>query len=98
MSLGSLMISKLSPRSLTSSGSASSVASSRSSSLSDLPPSCALGTTTTPLRLNIREVEPTSAMVPPLRPTATRTSEADRFRLSVRHSISRAMPAGPYAS
>ena len=25
-------------------------------------------------------------------------AEAERFRLSVRHSISRAMPAGPYAS
>ena len=53
---------------------------------------------TTPLRLNIRAVDPTSAMVPPLRVTATRTSEAERFRLSVRHSISSAIPAGPYAS
>ena len=37
-------------------------------------------------------------MVPPFRVTATRTSEAERFRLSVRHSMSRATPAGPYAS
>ncbi len=91
------MISKLSPRSLISSGSASKVASSRSSS-ETVRPSCSLAKVTTPLRLNIRAVDPTSAIVPPLRVTATRTSEAQRFRLSVRHSISSAIPAGPYAS
>ena len=66
--------------------------------LGELRPSCSLATVTTPLRLNIRAVEPASAIVPPLRVTATRTSEAERLRLSVRHSISSAMPAGPYAS
>ena len=39
-------------------------------------------------------VEPASAIVPPLRVTAIRTSEAERLRLSVRHSMSRAMPTG----
>ncbi len=73
------------------------VASRMSSSVSSRP-SCSLATVTTPLRLNIRAVEPASAIVPPLRVTAIRTSEAERLRLSVRHSISNAMPAGPYAS
>ena len=34
-------------------------------------------------------------MLPPLRVTATRTSVAARFRLSVRHSIMIATPLGP---
>jgi hypothetical protein len=37
-------------------------------------------------------------MEPPLRVMATRTSEAARLRLSVRHSTSTATPPGPYPS
>ena len=55
-------------------------------------------TTTTPLRVNSRETEPGSAMVPPLRVTAVRTSMAARFLLSVRHSTSSATPPGAYPS
>ena len=39
--------------------------------------------------------DPGSAIVPPLRVTATRTSDAARFRLSERHSIKIATPPGP---
>ena len=53
------------------------------------------GTMTTPLRLNRYDTLPGSAIDPPLRVTATRTSEAARFRLSVRHSIMMATPFGP---
>ena len=55
----------------------------------------ALVTITTPLRLNIYETEPGSAIEPPLRVTATRTSEAARLRLSDKHSIIKATPFGP---
>ena len=41
---------------------------------------------------------PGSAIVPPLRVNATRTSRAARLRLSVRHSMSIATPFGPYPS
>ena len=61
-----------------------------------LPPrSWAFSTTTTPLRVNRRDTEPGSAIVPPLRVTAVRTSMAARLRLSVRHSTSNATPWGP---
>ena len=53
---------------------------------------------TTPLRLNRYETDPGSAIVPPLRVSAMRTSEAARLRLSVRHSMSTATPLGPYPS
>ena len=49
-------------------------------------------TSTTPFRLNKYETEPGSAMLPPLRVTATLTSEAARFRLSDKHSIISATP------
>ena len=52
----------------------------------------------TPLRLKRYETEPGSAIVPPLRVTATRTSDAARLRLSERHSIMIATPLGPYPS
>ena len=39
--------------------------------------------------------DPGSAIEPPLRVSATRTSVAARLRLSVRHSISTATPLGP---
>src|SRR3954453_20327790 len=92
-SVGSLTTSNESPRSLISSAPASSTASIRSSS--DSP---ALGTITTPLRLNRYDTLPASAKVPPLRVSAVRTSVAARLRLSVRHSISIATPFGPYPS
>ena len=41
--------------------------------------SCVFGTTTMPLRVNRRETEPGSAIVPPLRVTAVRTSIAARL-------------------
>ena len=50
------------------------------------------------MRLNRYDTEPGSAIDPPLRVIATRTSEAARLRLSVRHSISTATPPGPYPS
>jgi len=56
---------------------------------------CSFATVTTPLRVNSRCTDPPSAMVPPLRVTATRTSEIERLRLSVRHSMRIATPAGP---
>ncbi|KOU15167.1 hypothetical protein ADK52_36090 [Streptomyces sp. WM6372] len=90
MSVGSLMISKVSPLSLTSSAPASSTVSRTSSSESS-----PLGSRTTPLRLNRYETEPGSAIEPPLRVMATRTSDAARLRLSVRHSMSTATPFGP---
>ena len=37
-------------------------------------------------------------MEPPWRVTATRTSDAARFLLSVRHSMYSAVPCGPRAS
>src|SRR5919107_4406628 len=83
-----------SPRSLTSSAPASSTAASTSSS--EIP-SC-FGTITTPLRLNRNDTDPGSAIVPPLRVIAVRTSDAARLRLSVRHSTSSATPPGPYPS
>ena len=86
--------SNASPRSLTSSAPASSVASRMSSSLT-VRPSCSIGTTTTPLRWKRNETDPGSASEPPLRVIAVRTSMAARFRLSVRHSMSIATPAGP---
>ncbi len=93
-SVASEITSKASPRSLTSSAPASSVASSTSSSETSLP-SCSMGTSTTPLRLKRKETEPGSASEPPLRVITVRTSMAARLRLSVRHSISIATPAGP---
>ncbi len=60
--------------------------------------SCSLETTTTPLRVNRNDTLPGSAMVPPLRVTATRTSLAARLRLSVRHSMSTATPPAAYPS
>ncbi len=80
--------------SLTSSAPASSTAISTSSS----PSLSLLGTITTPLRLNRYDTDPASAIDPPLRVKATRTSEAARFRLSVRHSTSSATPPGAYPS
>ena len=56
------------------------------------------GTITTPLRVNRYATEPGSAIDPPLRVIAVRTSEAARLRLSVRHSTSTATPPGPYPS
>ncbi len=50
---------------------------------------------TTPLRLNRYDTEPGSAIEPPLRVIAVRTSAAARLRLSVRHSMSTATPFGP---
>ena len=79
-----------SPASLTSSAPASSTAIITSSSV--VP---SLGTMTTPLRENRYDTEPGSAICPPLRVNATRTSAAARLRLSVRHSTSTAMPPGP---
>src|SRR5918998_3822313 len=93
-SVGSETTSKDSPRLLTSSAPASSTAASTSSSET---PSC-WGTITTPLRLNRNDTDPGSAIVPPLRVIAVRTSEAARLRLSVRHSTTRATPPGPYPS
>ena len=87
---GSEMISKLSPRSLISSAPASSTAVSTSSSVSPF-----FSSVTTPLRENRYDTEPGSAMLPPLRVIATRTSPAARLRLSVRHSTSTATPLGP---
>ena len=58
-------------------------------------PSWATGTMTTPLRLKRNDTEPGSASEPPLRVIAVRTSIAARLRLSVRHSMSIATPAGP---
>ncbi len=85
---------KDSSNSLTSSTPASRVASSTSSSPTSRP-SWSLGTITTPLREKSRETEPGSAIVPPLRVTAVRTSMAARLRLSVRHSTRKATPCGP---
>ena len=48
----------------------------------------------TPLRWNMYDTEPGSAIVPPLRVIAVRTSIAARLRLSVRHSTSSATPPG----
>ena len=92
---GSERISKDSPERTTSSASAppSSTASSRPSSV--LP---SAGRRTRPLRSKRKETEPESAMVPPLRVTAARTSAAARFLLSVRHSTSSAEPWGPRTS
>ena len=42
--------------------------------------------------LNREETEPGSAILPPFRVTATRTSDAALFRLSDKHSISNATP------
>ena len=81
----------------TASAPASSVASRTSSSVTVRLPWWT-GTTMTPLRLNRKDTEPESAMVPPLRVTAARTSAAARFLLSVRHSTSRAEPWGPRTS
>ncbi|SIJ71302.1 Uncharacterised protein [Mycobacteroides abscessus subsp. abscessus] len=86
-SVASEMTSKVSPSSLTSSAPASRVASTMASS--SVP---SAGTTMTPLRLKLYDTEPGSAIDPPLRVTATRTSEAARLRLSVRHSMSSATP------
>jgi hypothetical protein len=61
----------------------------------DGPSRFASGAMTTPLRLNRYDTEPGSAIEPPLRVMATRTSEAARLRLSVRHSMSTATPLGP---
>ncbi len=52
----------------------------------------------TPLRWNRYDTEPGSASEPPLRVNATRTSEAARFLLSVRHCTRTATPPGPYPS
>ena len=52
-------------------------------------------TTMTPLRWKLYATLPGSAIVPPLRVIAVRTSAAARFLLSVRHSISSATPFGP---
>ena len=93
-SVASEMTSKTSWSSMTSSAPASSTAIMTSSSVT---PS-ALATSATPLRSNMKVTEPGSAIVPPLRVTATRTSEAARFLLSVRHSMYRAEPSGPRAS
>ena len=65
-SVASETTSKASPRSLTSSAPASSVASRTSSSLTCLP-SWSTGTITTPLRWKRNETEPGSASEPPLR-------------------------------
>ena len=89
--MASLPTSNDSPRSLISSAFASRTAPSTSSS--PLTAS-ALGTITTPFRLNRYDTEPGSAIEPPLRVSAVRTSAAARFRLSVRHSTSTADPAG----
>ena len=89
-SVASETISKLSPRSLTSSAPASRTASSTSSSLRP-----SFGTITTPLRVNRYATDPGSAIVPPLRVMASRTSVAARLRLSVRHSTRTATPFGP---
>src|SRR5215207_8608393 len=92
-SVGSLTTSNESPRSLTSSAPASSTATSTSSSVNS-----PLGTITTPFRVNRYATEPGSAIDPPLRVIAVRTSEAARLRLSVRHSTSTATPPGAYPS
>ena len=55
----------------------------------------AFGTITTPLRVKRYATEPGSAIAPPLRVIAVRTSVAARLRLSVRHSMSTATPFGP---
>ena len=90
-SVASVTTSMTSPWSLTSSAPASSTA----SRPRPRPAPSAFGTMTTPLRENRYDTEPGSASLPPLRVNARRTSEAARFRLSVRHSTSTAMPLGP---
>ncbi|SHW63735.1 Uncharacterised protein [Mycobacteroides abscessus subsp. abscessus] len=84
------MTSKVSPRSLTSSAPASRTAVSTSSS-----DRLFFSSVTTPLRENRYDTEPGSAMLPPLRVIATRTSPAARLRLSLRHSMRTATPLGP---
>src|SRR6266700_841168 len=82
--------------SLISSAPASSTAISTSSSPSD----GVLGTITTPLRLNRYETEPASAIDPPLRVSATRTSEAARGVALIGHCLVRGaacLQAGPAA-
>ena len=93
-SLASQIISNDSPLSFTSSAPASRTASRIDSSVAP----DALLTVIKPLRLNKYETEPGSAIEPPLRVTATRTSEAARFLLSDKHSIMIATPDGPYPS
>src|SRR5699024_12011182 len=58
----------------------------------------AAGTVTTPLRANRYDTDPGSAIVPPLRVMAVRTSMAARFLLSVRHSMRTATPPAAYPS
>jgi hypothetical protein len=88
MSDGSQRISNTSPWSVTSSAPASRTAARTSSSVG----ASACGTARTPLRWKLYATLPGSAMVPPLRLMAVRTSAAARFLLSVRHSTSIATP------